>query len=112
MNVAVGMRLQSLAGKSILGFFEHMCVLHPAIAEMRFQTYQRAPGLSGRLKNLLTAEEAELRDRAEIISKETGIPFWDALLGIFMKCETPPPKFVDAAVIHEPDPKTDTFTLR
>lgn len=100
-----------LRGKPIVEFFPRLFQLHPQIKTLTFATYKPGPKLSERLSSQLSKQEEALRDKAEAICKENGIPFWDAVLGISMKDNAIPERFVDAALAHEPTSPAKEFAL-
>jgi hypothetical protein len=93
----------SLMDRPVTDFFSWVCGKNCGIKSVRFATYRPAPKLSERLRNILTSDEQALRDQATLISHETGIPFWDALLGISMKKDGTPNRFLEAAAAHSAD---------
>jgi hypothetical protein len=102
---------ETLVGKPVTEFLSRLCVIQPAITAMRFAAYTPEPKLSDRLQNLHTSEEADLREQATVTCRGNGIPFWDALLGICMKRDSIPERFLESAGIHSPAPPVFQWVL-
>jgi hypothetical protein len=102
----------ALIGKPVTEFLSRFCAIQPLVTEIRLTAYTPEPKLSDRLRNLLTSEEADLRDRATLICRDNGIPFWDALLGICMKRDSIPERFLESAGIHASAPPAFEWVLQ
>jgi hypothetical protein len=102
--------LAGLQGQPVIEFLARFCQAHLEVDRLRFATYIPEPKLSERLGNLLTPEEEKLRDEAVAICHGNGIPFWDALLGICMRRDSIPERFLETAAVHSSSP-TQIFDL-
>ena len=103
--------LGHLRGQPVTEFLVSFCEIHPEVNGLRFAAYTPEPKLSERLKNMLTPEEQDLRDAAVKTCQENGIPFYDALFGIAMKCDAIPARFLESAAAHNADPPSQIFDL-
>ncbi len=103
--------LAELRGKPITEFLSAFCRIHPEVARLRFAAYVPEPKLSERLSNVLAAEEENLRDEAVAICRGNGIPFWDALLGLCMKRNAIPERFLESASVHNSRSSQDEFDV-
>lgn len=81
-----------------------------SIARVSFVHYRPAPGLDERLSK--SADPSlKIRETAEALWKEYGIPFWDAILAISMKMGEVPEHYVDLAILHDPAPNEHTISV-
>lgn len=81
-----------------------------SVAKVSFVRYRPAPGLDERLSK--SADPAlEIRETAENLWRNYGIPFWDAILAICMKREEIPNHYVDLAILHDPAPDERTILV-
>jgi hypothetical protein len=110
-TVADGHDLGRLVGKPVTEFLSKLCAMQPSLKSLHFAAYMPEPKLSERLHNVLTAEEAELRDQATATCRGNGIPFWDALLGICLKRDSIPVRFLESAGIHNSDAPAFQYDL-
>jgi len=88
-----------------------LCNLHLRLSGINFATYKPEPKLSGRLHNVLTEEEKELRDSATQICHGNSIPFWDALFGLSMTRNHFPERFLDVAFSHTGEPPAQSSCI-
>lgn len=109
-SVRVASRLHSLREKRVFDFFPALCELQPQIAELRFATYRRRPGLSERLRERLEPSDDGLREAAERLSDQ-GIEFWDAVLSLAIQRGTVRESFLEAAVLHDFNLPERSFVL-
>jgi hypothetical protein len=101
-----------LNGQPITEFVIRLSHVQREFASIRFVTYRPEPKLTQRLGNLLTPEEQALRESATSICHDSGIPYWDALLGLCMKRpEGIPERFVEAAGAHGSNEASKQFDL-
>jgi hypothetical protein len=103
--------LRGIIGRPVTDFLEVFCRFHPEVAALHFAAYTPEPKLSERLQNMLTQQEQEIRDLAVTICRGNGIPFYDALLGICMRRDTVPERFLESAAVHSSNAPALTFDL-
>jgi hypothetical protein len=103
--------IQGLLGQPVWQFLPALIRLNPGIARIRLQTYIPAPKLSERLRGLLSDSDQDLLNRVDILRQNTGVPFWDALLGIAMREGTLHSRISQAALLHDPQQKSDTYEI-
>jgi hypothetical protein len=107
----LSLNLTGLDGQTVVEFLSKFFRQHSEIESVRFESYKPEPKFSERLRNVLTPEEAMLRDEAVKICHGTGIPFWDALLGICMKRDSIPERILETAIAHSATPSPQIFDL-
>jgi hypothetical protein len=103
--------LASLKGRDVWHFLPFLFECHPEIAQIRVQTYRPAPKLSERLKGAISEAEQEHLLRVDQVRKETGVPFWDVLLGVAMREGTLDTKLAQSALLHDFEQLATTFTF-
>lgn len=103
--------LESLKGRPVWEFLTLFVHQNSDIAEVRVQTYRPAPKLSERLKGTLSESDTALLDRADEIRRDTGVPFWDVLLGLAMTENKLNERMAKCALLHDPEQKAETFTF-
>jgi hypothetical protein len=95
--------LRSLAGKPVSHAIQELVRLFPEVFQITFAAYRPAPGLDIRLDRN-TDPTIEIRQTAERLRQEFGIPFWDAILSISMKSGEIPDRYVELAILHDKSP--------
>lgn len=95
--------LRHLSGKPVTHAIAELVQLFPDVSRITFAAYQPAPGLDTRLAR--NSDSAiDIRQTAERIRQEFGIPFWDAILAISMKRGEIPDRYVELAILHDKAP--------
>ena len=87
-------------GKPVTQFFPDLIRLHPEIATVTVVIYRPAPVLADRLIGGVDPGLA-IRTRAEVLNREHGIGFWDAVLAIGMREGQLPEQYVELALLHD-----------
>src|SRR5882762_7900476 len=95
--------LQSLRGKPITHAIQELVRLFPEVSRITFAAYKPAPGLDTRLSRN-SDSTVDIRQTAERLRQEFGIPFWDAVLAISMKRGEIPDRYVELAILHDKSP--------
>lgn len=80
------------------------------IQTVTFVMYKPAPGFSERLRNVVEPHDS-LRNLADRLNREHGIPFWDALLSLETKSGVLPRKHVELAILHDRHPDEHSVEL-
>lgn len=95
--------LKALTGKPVTYAIEGLVRLFPEVSRVTFAAYRPAPGLDTRLARE-SDSTIEVRETAERLRKDFGIPFWDAILAISMKRGQMPDRYVELAILHDKSP--------
>jgi len=99
-----------LTGRPVTQAIEDLVRSLPEINTVTFVAYRPAPGLDARL-----AREADstsrVREVAERLRQEYGIPFWDAILAISMHGGDVPDRYVELAILHDKSPDEHSIAM-
>lgn len=95
--------LKGLMGQPVSFAIGELVQLFPEVSKITFAAYKPAPGLDARLARSADPT-SEVRELAERLRHEYGIPFWDAILAISMKRGELPDRYVDLAILHDKSP--------
>jgi hypothetical protein len=95
--------LRSLVGKPVMHAIQELLRGLPDLSRITFVAYRPAPGLDSRLARE-TDPAVDIRQTAEQLRQEFGIPFWDAILAISMKRGDVPDRYVELAILHDKSP--------
>lgn len=101
--------LKQLVGKSIICGIDELIRSLPEVSEITFAAYRPAPGLDGRLAKIADPT-SDIREVAERLRQEFGIPFWDAVLAISMKRGSISSRYVKLAILHDKSP--DEYSIK
>ena len=103
-SIALGLsHLRALVGESITHAIPELIRLFPEVSQVTFAAYRPAPGLDTRLARS-SDPTLDIRQTAEKLRQEFGIPFWDAILAISMKRGEIPDRYVELAILHDRSP--------
>jgi hypothetical protein len=92
-----------LAGQPVAQAIAELVQLFPDVSRITFAAYRPAPGLDTRLGR--DSDPAiDIRQTAEQVRQEFGVPFWDAILAISMKRGEIPSRYVELAILHDKSP--------
>ncbi len=95
--------LQRLTGQPVIHGLKELVRLLPEVSSVTFAAYRPAPGLDARLARN-SDPTVDIRQTAERLREEYGIPFWDAILAISMKRGEIPNRYVELAILHDKAP--------
>src|SRR5260370_34964904 len=100
--------LQRVTGQPVIHGLKELVRLLPEISSVTFAAYRPAPGLDARLARN-SDPTVEIRQTAERLREEYGIPFWDAILAISMKLGEIQNRYVDVTIVHDKAPANLLF---
>jgi hypothetical protein len=114
LPVDIMQKMTDLQSRSVIEFIPELLRYLERAETATFVMYKPAPGFSTRLKNLKNIDEFDhaLYDKAELLSSEHGLPFWDTLLSVAMKSGKLPKKYVELAISHESHPDEHSIELK
>ena len=92
-----------LTGAPVDQAIEELVRFLPEIETISFAAYKPAPGLDARLAREEDSS-SEVRELAETLRREYGVPFWDAILAISMQRGEVPARYVELAILHDKSP--------
>jgi len=92
-----------LTGQPVIRVLKDLVRSLPEISKVTFAAYRPAPGLDARLARD-SDPTVDIRQIAERLRQEYGVPFWDAILAISMKRGEIPDRYVELAILHDKSP--------